>query len=67
MEAPNVETLVVRVKVLASFEKRIHGLFLENDCGLVRAGEDLHVQELVESLEKGILEGKEQQTALVNA
>jgi len=25
------------------------------------------VQELVESLEKGILEGKEQQTALVNA
>ena len=67
MGAPNVETLVARVKVLASFEKRIHGLVLENDCGLVRAGEDLHVQELVESLEKGILEGKEQQMALVNA
>lgn len=55
---------------MASFGKLVQGLHLAHDQEMVRDGEDLHGQELVETLEEGMvyeLKGVEQQMAVVSA
>jgi hypothetical protein len=54
-------THALMVKVLASYEKLVQGLFLVND------EEHFYDGELVEMMEKGALEEKEQWMVLVNA
>lgn len=70
VEEWNVENEALGVKVSASFDKLVQGLRLVHDWGMVRDGEDLHGQGLVEMLEEGMvyeLGGMEQQMAVVNA
>lgn len=55
---------------MASFDKLVQALHLAHDQEMVRDGKDLHGQELVETLEEGMvyeLKGVEQQMAVVSA
>lgn len=70
VEELDVENEALGVKVSASFDKLVQGLRLVHDLEMVRDGEDLHGQGLVEMLEEGMvyeLGGMEQQMAVVNA